>query len=77
MPDKVRIGQIGVGLHGSTIATKLAANDGADLVACADVDEVAAKKALDECDFDRMYLVYDRMLADEELDGVVVIRRTT
>ena len=73
MSDRVRIGQIGVGLHGSTIATKLAINDRVDLVACADVDEVAAKRAVDECGFDRMYLDYDRMLVDQELDAVVVI----
>ena len=43
------------------------------MVACADVDEVAAKRAVDECGFDRLYLGYEQMLAEEDLDAVVVI----
>jgi len=45
----------------------------ADLVAGADVDELAAKRAVEEFGFERPYMDYHRMLAEEDLQGVIVV----
>ena len=73
MPESLRIGLIGCGSQGrGNLATRLATIGQADLIACADVDEVLARKAMEECGFDRPYLDFERMLDQEELAGVVV-----
>ena len=72
--EKVRIGQIGCGDHGlRVLAAELATIGEADLIACADVDEVNVGKAVTELGFERPYLDYQRMLAQEDLHGVVVV----
>ena len=43
-----------------------------ELVACADVDETAADRAVQEIGFERPYLDYRDMLSRESLDGVVI-----
>ena len=71
---KVRIGQIGCGEHGlGVLAAQMPSIEGADLIAAAAVDEVAAGRAVEEYGFERPYLDYHRMLAQEDLDAVVVV----
>ena len=73
MSDKTRIGLIGCGMHGrGNLAPRLATIEQADLIACADVDEVLTREAMKESGFERPYLDYERMLAQEDLAGVVV-----
>ena len=73
MVDKARIGIVGCGDHQRrALMPQLATLDQAHLVACADIDEVAAVAASDEVGFERPYLDYREMLAGEELDGVMI-----
>ena len=73
MSEGVRIGQIGCGRHGRLkLARALASVGDADLVSCADLDEGAALRTAREFGFARHYQDYGEMLAEEELDGVVV-----
>ena len=73
MADSMRFGLIGCGSHGLGNLTPALKHTGvADLVACADADEVAAHGAVQEHGFGRPYLDYQEMLSRESLDGVVV-----
>ena len=74
MSEKIRIGLIGCGEHGlGVLAAQVAGIEGADLIAGADVDDVAVRRAVEEFGFERPYLDYHRMLAEEDLHGVVVV----
>ena len=69
----IRIGLIGCGGQGrGRVSTPLMRIDGVTPAACADIDEVNARRAMNDCGFERMYLDYDRMLEEEALDAVVV-----
>ena len=73
MAGKVRIGLIGCGWHGrGNLSPALAGMGNVDLIACADVNEVAAHQTSKDFGFDRSYLDYHEMLSREDLDGVVV-----
>ena len=73
MANKARIGIIGCGDHQRrALMPQLASVDEAELVACADIDEVAAATASKEFGFERPYLDYHDMLSGEELDGVMI-----
>ena len=73
MTDKARIGIVGCGDHQQrALMPQLATLESADLVACADIDEVAAVTASNEFGFERPYLDYHDMLETEQLDGVMI-----
>lgn len=74
MADKMRIGLIGCGDHAwANLSPALSNVDNAEFVACSDVDEVAVHRMSQEFGFQRPYLDYNDMLANEELDGVMVV----
>lgn len=73
MAGNMRIGLIGCGDHGlRNLTPALKTVEEATLVACADVDEVATHRAVQELGFGRPYLDYREMLSRESLDGVVI-----
>ena len=73
MVEKSRIGIVGCGDHQRrALMPQLAAVEQAELVACADIDEVAAVTASNQFGFQRPYLDYREMLDGEELDGVMI-----
>ena len=73
MSEGVRVGQIGCGRHGRLkLARALASVGDACLMSCADLDEGTALRTTREFGFARHYQDYGEMLAEEELDGVVV-----
>jgi predicted dehydrogenase len=73
MEKKVRVGIIGSG--GIACATHIPNYkkiDGVELVACADIDLSAAKRASKEFNIPRFYREYEEMLKKENLDAVSV-----
>ena len=73
MVEKSRIGIVGCGDHQRrALLPQLATVEQAELVACADVDEVAAVTASNQFGFERPYLDYRDMLDGEDLDGVMI-----
>ena len=73
MTDKARIGIVGCGDHQQrALMPELATLEQADLIACADIDEVAAVTASKQFGFERPYLDYRDMLESEDLDGVMI-----
>lgn len=73
MADTARIGLIGCGHHGrNNLSPGLASLDSAELVSCADPDELSRSKARQEFGYDRAYSSYEEMLDIESLDGVII-----
>ena len=73
MVEKSRIGIVGCGDHQRrALMPQLATVEQAELVACADIDEVAAVTASNQFGFQRPYIDYRDMLDSEELDGVMI-----
>ena len=69
----MRIGLIGCGGHGlGVLAPALEATEGAELTACADVDEDTVRQAAERLGIGRHHLDYRDMLLSEDLDAVVV-----
>ena len=73
MTDNVRIGLIGCGLQGRNILTAaLTTIGGVELVACADLDEAAARNTVQDFGYQSHYVDYREMLSAEEIDAVVI-----
>ena len=73
MVSGMRIGLIGCGGHGlGVLAPAIEAVEGAELTACADVDEAAARGAAERLGLNRHHVDYRDMLLTEDLDAVVV-----
>jgi predicted dehydrogenase len=73
MADKVRIGLIGCGDHSNKyLLPNTVSIEEAQVVACADVDEVRARQTMEDFGIERQYLDYEEMLKKEELDAVIV-----
>ena len=69
----MRIGLIGCGHHGRTrLSAAMAAIEGVELVACADVDETAAARTAAQWRYPGVHSDYRRMLERERLDAVMV-----
>ena len=73
MENTVRIGLIGCGYHGRRgLSNALTKVKEAELIACADVDEAATRKAVEDYGYAHPYKDYREMLSRESLDAVVV-----
>ena len=73
MDDQARIGIVGCGDHQRrALMPQLATVPQANLVACADLNEVAAIAASNQFGFERPYIDYRDMLSGEDLDGVMI-----
>ena len=73
MTGNLRIGLIGCGGHGlGRLSPALTKVEGVELAACADPDEVAAYRGVEQYGYGRPYLDHHDMLSREELDAVVV-----
>lgn len=68
----LRFGLIGCGSQGGYLCEALRVAGGGELVACADVREEAAARAAEQFGFGETYADYREMLAQAELDAVVV-----
>jgi predicted dehydrogenase len=67
MARNIRIGLIGCGLHGlGNLSAALKTVEGVELTACADVDEAATGRAMQEFGYSRAYLDYRQMLSKED-----------
>ena len=72
--EKVRLGLIGCGHQGRENLSPAARRvGGAELVACADIDEALARQTVQECGYQRWYADYRQMLEREKLDAVMVV----
>ena len=72
MEDRLRFGLIGSGSQGRYLSESLRILGQAELVACADPNEEAARQAVRQCGYDRAYAQAGEMLAREGLDAVIV-----
>lgn len=72
MGRRLRFGLIGSGSQGRYLSDALKMTGRAELVACADINREAAELARDWCGYDTAYTDTQRMLAQEDLDAVLV-----
>lgn len=72
MVDALRIGLVGAGRHGRYLAPFALEAGAARLVAVADPSEEARALAAADCGFERTYADYRTLLANEDLDAVIV-----
>ncbi len=73
MANSARIGLIGCGHHGrNNLSPGLASLDTAELVSCADPDDLSTSKARRDFGYGRAYSSYEEMLDIESLDGVII-----
>lgn len=71
--SKVSLGLVGCGVQGRENLSKSAQKVcEAELVACADVDEAAARRMVHDGIYRRWYADYHEMLAQEDLDAVMI-----
>lgn len=74
MADKVKLGAVGLGrlgyVHAHNAATKVV---NAELVAVCDIDPVVLKKFMEEHPGVRGYDNYQKMIAQEQLDGILIV----
>ncbi len=74
MPDKVRVGIIGIGgLARNVHLPALAEIETADIVAACDIVEERAARAAEKYQIPKVYTLYQEMLAKEKLDAVFCI----
>ena len=74
----VRIGLIGAGRMGATLAHHLAFTvQAADFVAIADLNEAGAAELAQRCRVDQIYADYNELLAQPDLDAVVIVTPTS
>lgn len=73
MSDPVRVGLIGFGAWGTHHAAAIAATDGAELVAIAGHSDASCQRARQAHSAAAIYDAYEKMLATETLDVVVVV----
>lgn len=72
MSDGLRYGIVGCAGIGNTHADAVRAADGAELVACADVDDDAARQFSEDHDVPNHYADVSEMIADADVDAVSV-----
>jgi inositol 2-dehydrogenase len=78
MSKKLGIGVIGLGRLGSSYARYFTGRiTGADLVAVSDVNESAAAALAAELGVSKQYGRYQDLIADEEVEGVVIVSPTS
>jgi len=68
----IRFGLIGSGSQGRYLSEALLLAGGGELVACADIVPEATAKAMAHCGYRQAFDSYERMLAEAELDAVIV-----
>ncbi len=78
MSTKLKVGVVGLGRLGSSYAKYFTGRiAGAELVAVSDVNEVAATALAAEFGISKKYDRYQDLIADEEVDAVVIVSPTS
>ena len=70
--EKLRVGLVGCGWHGSTLAQAIARSQGLLLVACADPDAAAANRAATNAAHVSTHASSEALLAEAEVDAIVI-----
>lgn len=71
-PTQLRVGIVGCGNQGGILAQTIARGDSIRVTACADLDQSAAKRVAKIVDCAAIFDSVDAMLAQAELDAVIV-----
>lgn len=72
MVSKIGFGLIGCGNQGRALARKLMEIESAKMVAVADVNEIALKKAVEETGSEKRYVDYHDLIEQKDVDAVIV-----
>jgi predicted dehydrogenase len=71
-PRRLKLGLIGCGSQGRYLSEAAAVTEAFEFVACADVKAEAAEQAARECGYAQTYSDHREMLADADLEAVIV-----
>lgn len=72
MSDKFRFGLIGCGSQGRYLSEALSLTGQAELAACVDIKPEAAEQAVKQCGYKQAYTDSAEMLAEADVDAVIV-----
>jgi predicted dehydrogenase len=72
VPDRLQFGLIGSGSQGRFLSEALRMTDKADLIACADPNEEATQRAIEQCGYQTAFSSAEELLDQADLDAVIV-----
>lgn len=72
MTSRLRFGLIGCGYQGRFLSEALSLSGGAQLVACADINQAAAERAVAQCGYEAAFKNHEQMLTEAPLDAIIV-----